>query len=31
MSQDDVAAQLSEGLPELIDRLTPHGHLPAQE
>ncbi|SPA50972.1 YidB family protein [Cupriavidus taiwanensis] len=31
MSQDDVAAQLSEGLPELIDRLTPHGHVPAQE
>ena len=30
MSQDDVAAQLSEGLPELIDRLTPHGHLPSQ-
>ena len=31
MSQEDVAAQLSEGLPELIDRLTPHGHVPAQE
>ncbi|CAG9176353.1 hypothetical protein LMG23992_03248 [Cupriavidus laharis] len=30
MSQEDVAAQLSEGLPELIDRLTPHGHLPSQ-
>ncbi|KWR75677.1 YidB family protein [Cupriavidus sp. IDO] len=31
MSQDDVAAHLSEGLPELIDRLTPHGHVPASE
>ncbi|CAG2159156.1 YidB family protein [Cupriavidus numazuensis] len=30
MSQEDVAAQLSEGLPELIDRLTPHGHVPSQ-
>jgi uncharacterized protein YidB (DUF937 family) len=28
MSQDDVAASLSEGLPELIDRLTPNGQLP---
>jgi uncharacterized protein YidB (DUF937 family) len=28
MSPDDVAASLSEGLPELIDRLTPNGQLP---
>jgi len=28
MSSDDVAASLSEGLPELIDRLTPNGQLP---
>lgn len=28
MSSDDVAASLSEGLPELIDRLTPNGHVP---
>jgi uncharacterized protein YidB (DUF937 family) len=28
LSADDVAASLSEGLPELIDRLTPHGAVP---
>lgn len=28
MSSDDVAASLSEGLPELIDRLTPNGQVP---
>jgi uncharacterized protein YidB (DUF937 family) len=27
MSESDVAAHLSEGLPELIDRLTPGGKL----
>src|SRR5262249_29415861 len=31
MSHEDVAASLSEGLPELIDRLTPNGRLPAGE
>jgi len=31
MSEEDVAAHLSEGLPELIDRLTPHGHVPQGE
>ena len=29
MSTDDVAAHLSEGLPELIDKLTPNGGTPA--
>jgi len=28
MSQEDVASQLSEGLPELIDKLTPNGQVP---
>ncbi|MHA7681822.1 YidB family protein [Cupriavidus sp. PET2-C1] len=28
LSQDDVAAHLSEGLPELIDKLTPQGQVP---
>ena len=28
LSADDVASSLSEGLPELIDRLTPHGTVP---
>lgn len=28
MSTDDVAAHLSEGLPELIDKLTPNGQVP---
>ncbi|MDF3837579.1 YidB family protein, partial [Cupriavidus basilensis] len=28
LSPDDVAAHLSEGLPELIDRLTPQGQVP---
>ncbi|PWK36263.1 YidB family protein [Cupriavidus plantarum] len=28
MSHDDVAASLSAGLPELIDRLTPDGRVP---
>lgn len=28
MSEQDVAAQLSEGLPELVDQMTPQGQLP---
>lgn len=28
LSSEDVASSLSEGLPELIDRLTPHGTVP---
>lgn len=28
LSRDDVAAQLSAGLPELIDQLTPQGQVP---
>ncbi len=29
LSQEDVASQLSEGLPELINQLTPQGHVPS--
>ncbi|WP_454056172.1 YidB family protein [Cupriavidus sp. Marseille-Q8015] len=31
MTHEDVAASLSEGLPELIDRLTPQGRVPGAE
>jgi uncharacterized protein YidB (DUF937 family) len=31
MSRDDLLAQLSRSLPELVDRLTPNGRLPTQQ
>lgn len=29
LSPDEVLAQISEGLPDLVDQLTPEGHLPS--
>ena len=30
LSQDDLLAQLSRALPQVVDKLTPNGHLPPQ-
>ena len=31
MNRDDLLAQMSQTLPGLVDKLTPHGRLPTQE
>lgn len=31
MSQDDLLNQLSQSLPEVVDKMTPHGRMPTQE